>query len=271
MCFHPKKVVCLFCLYWWDPLNRDASDCVLGILGKLSKKEGCIGLVSWCLDLQWRNSWVLMISSLKIKFNCSWNFSRNWNVPLMLLERSWWAAFNGIYLVRFGFRMWDILIFKWFLSLKIQIKFKKPGFGRKTQLRTWEHLGQRHRPHYLSMKKGSLFVLFVLMKSTESEYFRSHSWSLWKALQEDRAPLLIHKESGYEIFIYDTKGYESIVTMRNDVGTLQHFLLFVKFHQKDKLEIKNLEMQYFWRFWITKSVLFPPPLSFESPKVRGGK
>jgi hypothetical protein len=59
--------------------------------------------------------------------------------------------------------------------------------------------------------------------------------------------------------------------MRNDVGTLQHFLLFVKFHQKDKLEIKNLEMQYFWRFWITKSVLFPPPLSFESPKVRGGK
>ncbi len=38
-------------------------------------------------------------------------------------------------------------------------------------------------------------------------------------------------------------GYESIVPMRNDVGTLQHFLLLVKFHQKDKLEIKNLEMQ----------------------------
>jgi len=32
-------------------------------------------------------------------------------VPLMWLERSWWAGFNGIYLVRFGFRMWEILIF----------------------------------------------------------------------------------------------------------------------------------------------------------------
>jgi len=34
-------------------------------------------------------------------------------------------GFNGIYLLRFGFRMWGILIFKLFLSLKIQINFKK--------------------------------------------------------------------------------------------------------------------------------------------------
>jgi len=74
---------------------------------------------------------------LKIKLNCSWKFWRNWNVPVVLLERSWWARFNGIYLVRFGFRMWAILIFKWFLPLKIQINSKKPGFGRKNQLRTW--------------------------------------------------------------------------------------------------------------------------------------
>ncbi len=58
-------------------------------------------------------------------------------MPLVLLERSWWARFNGIYLVRFGFRMWEILIFKWFLLLKIQINSKKPGFGRKNQLITW--------------------------------------------------------------------------------------------------------------------------------------
>jgi hypothetical protein len=45
--------------------------------------------------------------------------------------------FNAIYLVRFGFRMWEILILKWFLPLKIQINSKKPGFGRKNQLRTW--------------------------------------------------------------------------------------------------------------------------------------
>jgi hypothetical protein len=65
-----------------------------------------------------------MISSLKIKLNCSWNFQRNWNLPLVFLERSWWG-FNGIYLVRFGFRMWEILIFKWFLLLKIQINSQK--------------------------------------------------------------------------------------------------------------------------------------------------
>jgi hypothetical protein len=41
-----------------------------------------------------------MISSLKIKLNRSWKFQRNWNVGLVLLERSWWAGFNGIYLVK---------------------------------------------------------------------------------------------------------------------------------------------------------------------------
>jgi len=72
-----------------------------------------------------------MISSLKIRLNHSWKFRRNWNVPLVLLERSWWAGFNRIYLVRFGFRMWEILILKWFLPLKIQINSKKPGFGKE--------------------------------------------------------------------------------------------------------------------------------------------
>jgi hypothetical protein len=46
-----------------------------------------------------------MISSLKIKINHSWKFWRNWNVRLVLLER-FWARFNAMYLVRFGFRMW---------------------------------------------------------------------------------------------------------------------------------------------------------------------
>ncbi len=76
-----------------------------------------------------------MISSLKIKLNCSKILWRNWHVPLMLLERSWWGGYTGIYLVRFGFRMSEILIFKWFLLLNIQIGSKKPGFGRKNQLR----------------------------------------------------------------------------------------------------------------------------------------
>jgi hypothetical protein len=47
---------------------------------------------------------------------------------MVLLERSRWVGFNGIYLVRLGFKMWEILIFKWFLLLKIQINSNKPGF-----------------------------------------------------------------------------------------------------------------------------------------------
>jgi hypothetical protein len=35
------------------------------------------------------------------------------------------SRINGIYLVRFGFRMWEILILKWFLLLKIQINSRK--------------------------------------------------------------------------------------------------------------------------------------------------
>jgi hypothetical protein len=83
-----------------------------------------------------------MISSLKIKLNCSWKFWRNWNVPLVLLERSWWAGFNGIYLVRFGFRMWEMLIFNWFVLLKIQINSKKTRFfGRKNSVEDVVTLG----------------------------------------------------------------------------------------------------------------------------------
>ncbi len=42
-------------------------------------------------------------------------------------------------------------------------------------------------PAHLSMKEGRLFVLFcfVVMRSTEPGCFRLHSWSLWKALNEE--------------------------------------------------------------------------------------
>jgi hypothetical protein len=128
----------LFCFYLWDPPNWDASDCVLGLLRKLSRRRGALAWFPgvWTCAVEILESW--MISSLKIKLKFSWKFRRNWNVPLVFLERSWCVGFNGIYLVRFGFRMWEILIFKWFfLLLKIQkINSKKPGFGRKIQLRT---------------------------------------------------------------------------------------------------------------------------------------
>jgi len=97
-------------------------------------EEGRMGLVPWRLDLWCKCSWILNDFFTEIKLYCSWKF---WNVPLVFLERSWWAGFNGIYLINFGFRMWEILIFKWFLQVKIQISSKKPGFGRRSQLRTW--------------------------------------------------------------------------------------------------------------------------------------
>jgi hypothetical protein len=133
-----NKVVCLYYIVCTYEIHQTGMlwSCSWS-LWKALDEEGCMGLVRYILDLRWKVLEYWMNSSLKIKLNLSWNFWRNWNVPLVLLERSWWAGFNGIYLVRFGFRMWEILIFKCFLLLKIQINSKKPGFGRKNQLRTW--------------------------------------------------------------------------------------------------------------------------------------
>jgi len=107
-----RKVICLFCfiLYRWDLLNWDASDRVLGLFQKLLRRRGGSAWFHdvWTCDAKVLEYW--MIFSLKIKLNHSWKFRGNWNVPLVLLERSWWAGFNGIYLVRSGFRMWEILI-----------------------------------------------------------------------------------------------------------------------------------------------------------------
>jgi hypothetical protein len=106
---------------------RSCSLCLL----KALHEERCMGLVPGQLDFWFKSFQYWMVSLLKIKLNCSWKFWRNWNVPFMFFERSWWARFSGIYLVSFGFRMWEILIFKWFLLLKIQINSKKPGFVGK--------------------------------------------------------------------------------------------------------------------------------------------
>ncbi len=107
-----RKVVC-FVLWLWDQPNWDASDCVLNVCEeKLLMRRGAWASFhdGWTCGAKVIEYW--MISSLKIKLNCSWKFQRNWNVSLVLLEKSWWIKFNGIYLVRFGFRMWEILIFK---------------------------------------------------------------------------------------------------------------------------------------------------------------
>jgi hypothetical protein len=71
-----------------------------------STEPGCFRLRSLCLGgvhglgsmtLLTCSAKVLeywMISSLKIKLNRSWKFGRNWNVPLVLLERSRWERFK---------------------------------------------------------------------------------------------------------------------------------------------------------------------------------
>jgi hypothetical protein len=134
----------LFCLYFWDPLNRVLGITFLILFGKLLRRRGASAWFHgiWTCNVEVLEYW--MIFSLKIESNHSWKFRRNWNVPLVFLERCWWENFNGIYLIRFGFNMWEILIFKWFLPLKIQINSKKPSFGRKNQLRTWSNLKACH-------------------------------------------------------------------------------------------------------------------------------
>jgi hypothetical protein len=116
----------LFVLFVFIKIHRtwNASDCVLSVFGKLSTRRDAW---AWFHDIWTCSAKVLeywMISSLKIKLNCSLKFLRNQNMALMLLKRSWWARFNGIYLVRLGFRMWEMLISNWFLPLKIQISSK---------------------------------------------------------------------------------------------------------------------------------------------------
>jgi hypothetical protein len=120
------KVVCLLCLVLicTDEIHQTGMFQIVLLIS--FDEHGCIGLVSCHLDLWCRIFEYWMIFSMKIKLNCSWNFWRNWNVPLEFLERSWWAGFNGIFFVRFGFRTWEILTLKWFLPLKIQINSKKP-------------------------------------------------------------------------------------------------------------------------------------------------
>jgi hypothetical protein len=124
-----------------------------GVFGKLLRRRGALAWFHsvWTCSVEVFEYW--MTFSLKFQLNCSWNFRRNWNVALVLLERSWWAGFNVIYLVRFGLRMWDVLIFKWFLLLKFEINSKKQVLEGKI---SWG-CGQLHRPHTSPTKTTELF------------------------------------------------------------------------------------------------------------------
>jgi len=122
-----RKIVCLFCFVQmksiklgcfilhsyslWKALEEDVSDCILILFGKLLRRMFQIAFLlslesSWGGGVQWawfHGVWTWsvevleywMIFSLKIKLNHSWKFPKNWNVPLVLLERSLCVGFNG--------------------------------------------------------------------------------------------------------------------------------------------------------------------------------
>jgi len=131
-----RKVVCLFCSYEIHQTR------MLQIVFLVSLES------SWRVGLQRLGSMTFglssakvleywMIFSLKIKLNRSWNFKRNWKVPLVFdgkisMSRILWNLFGKIWIQNVG-----DTDFKWFLPLKIQINSKKPGFERKNHLRTW--------------------------------------------------------------------------------------------------------------------------------------
>ncbi len=104
----------------------------------------------WTCGAKLLEYWI--ISSLKIKLNRSLKNSEELECTFGVSERSWWAGFSEIYLVRFGSKMWEILIFKWFLLLKIQINSPKTrvlegkiSWGRGN---TWAN-GTGHTSTYL--------------------------------------------------------------------------------------------------------------------------
>jgi hypothetical protein len=118
--------------------------------------------------------WFGKVFPLKIKLNHNWTFQRNWDVPLVLLERSWKPRFIGIYFIGSGLRMGKILNFKCFFVIKNSNKSpKNPSFGRKNQLRMGGFtLGPSaqatHRWRYLHLhyqKRGRFFVGLVCKRT----------------------------------------------------------------------------------------------------------
>jgi hypothetical protein len=155
-----QRLFVCFVLYPWDPLNGDVSDRVLGLFGKLSRRRGAWAWFCgvWTCGAKVLEYW--MISSLKIKLNPSWKFQRNWNVPLVFGKDLDEQDLMEFYLVRFGFRMWEILIFKWFLPLKIQINSKMPRFWKGKSVEDMVTLGPTAQATPVMIGSGS-FLLVV--------------------------------------------------------------------------------------------------------------
>ncbi len=89
-------------------------------------------------------------------------------MPLVLLERSWWATFNEIYLVRFGFRIWEILIF----FMENSNKFQKTRF--------WKEKSVKNMITLESLPFNSNIISFHIWpfkKSIHTFHKNVHMWS----------------------------------------------------------------------------------------------
>ncbi len=136
-----RKVVCLFCSACTYEIHQTRMLEITFLVSSLESSRGGgvhqVGFMTFGLDLQ---------KFLKIEWNLHWKL--NWIIAEnfkgigMCLWCCWKdldeQEFNGIYVVRFGFRMWEILILYLISAAENSNKFqKKPGFGRKSRLRTW--------------------------------------------------------------------------------------------------------------------------------------
>ncbi len=142
-----SKVVCLFCFCTYD-FHRTQPGCFRlcsWSLWKALKEEGCIGLVSWHLDLWCRSSWILNDSSLKIKLN--YIVAENFGgigvyVPLVLLERSWWASWiNGILFGKIWIRNVGAIDSKLISAIENSNKFQKTRFWKEKSVENVVTLG----------------------------------------------------------------------------------------------------------------------------------
>jgi hypothetical protein len=106
-----------------------------------------------------------------------------------------WAGFNGIFLVRFGFRMWEILIFKWFLLLKTQINSKKTRFWKEKSVEDVVTLGPTAQatlvsclcrrlswkpPFLWGFWNSQFYSLILNFFFKESEQVILWLWNIWK-------------------------------------------------------------------------------------------
>ncbi len=87
----------------------------------------------------------------------------------VVLERSWWAGFNGIYLVIFGFRMWERY---WFLS----DFFTETLLGHKTSLNLWNFLLTQQSRHLWQFFSSRRILPHEWLSNPANEV--SSSWQL---------------------------------------------------------------------------------------------